>query len=104
MNESIYTLVKENRFVNEWLYRHSLSVKLNDAKKDAENKVRSESSDEINIDDDLQNYCGELTEVNSDLKRIHALRVQEQQVKEGTIGLVVTVGVIILAIIIFVLL
>lgn len=103
MSESIYTLVKENKFIKEWLFRNHLSGKLNSVSDEAKRMVRNESKRGINIDDDLRNYCGELTDLNKALKRIQALRVQEKQVKDGTTGLFVVGGAIILGLIIYIL-
>lgn len=83
MSESIYTLIQEDQQVNEWLYRHSLSSKLNTVKASAEQMVRSEAKGGISVDEELQDYCGDLAGVTKDLQTIQALRVKEQEVKEG---------------------
>ena len=54
MSESIYTLIQEDQQVNEWLYRHSLSSKLNTVKASAEQMVRSEAKGGISVDEELQ--------------------------------------------------
>ena len=95
MNESIYTLIQENQQVNEWLYRHSLSAKLRTIKGKAEQMVKNEAKGGLSIDEELQNYCGELAGVTQDLQAIQALRVKEQEAKNGMIGIIVLVLVII---------
>ena len=103
MSESIYTLVKENKIINEWLYRHYLTAKLKSAGINAEREIRSESNKDVIIDDGLKHYCSELNKVNNALQQIRILRIKEQQVKEGTTWLVV-VSFIFLGLIIYALL
>lgn len=94
MSESIYTLIQENQQVKEWLYRHSLSSKLNNNKASAEQMVRSETKGGISVDEELQDYCGDLAGVTTDLQTIQALRVKEQEAKEGLIGIIILAVVI----------
>ena len=57
--------------------------------------VRSEAKGGIGVNEELQDYCGDLSGVTTDLHTFQALRVKEQEAKERLIGIIILAVVII---------
>ena len=101
MGESIYTLIREEKQVNDWLLNHKLSAKLKAITAKVEEMVRNESDSNVSVDKELQGYCGDYTEVNNQLQEIQLLRAKEQDAKSGLIGIAV-LAIIVIGLIIWV--
>lgn len=82
MAYSIFSFLEKDQLVGDWLHRKMLLDKLRSEKAKAETRIESESAPDMNVDAELQNYCGALTSINEDLKTIQSLREKEKRLNE----------------------
>ena len=79
MKESIFTILRENKYVEDWLKNKTLANGLRQAAKDAAVRVETESRSKMELDNSLMPYASELLSVNNDLQQIGGLRDEESR-------------------------
>lgn len=79
MKDSIFTILRENKYVEDWLENKTLANGLRHAAKDAADRVEAESRGKMVLDNSLMPYASELLSVNNELQQIGGLRDKESQ-------------------------
>lgn len=79
MKESIFTILRGNKYVEDWLTNKTLANDLRHAANDAADRVEAESRSKVVLDNSLMPYASELLSVNNELQQIGGLRDKESQ-------------------------
>ena len=79
MKESIFTILRGNKYVEDWLENKTLANSLRHVAKDAADRVQAESRSKMVLDNSLMPYASELLSVDNDLQQIGGLRDEESR-------------------------
>lgn len=79
MKESIFTILRGNKYVEDWLTNKTLANDLRHAANDAADRVEAESRSKVVLDNSLMPYASELLSVNNELQQMGGLRDKESQ-------------------------